>query len=274
MMGDFLEVAALTDVGNVRQYNEDSIAVDEDDGIMVLADGMGGHRAGEVASVMATETLMTGLKLAVPTFDENDRARQPLQVLGQSINRANQAIHDAGRADARYRGMGTTLAAAVFHDNRVTFAHVGDSRIYRLRDGRLSLLTRDDSLLRDQVDLGVISAAEARQSHNRSLVTRALGIEAAVAPHLAAEAAVPGDVYLLCSDGLNDLVEDADIELIVSGLAANLPLAAQHLVQAAKDNGGHDNVSVILAKVRGRFPAAAPGPWRRLRLWLADLFRK
>lgn len=272
-MGDFLEVAALTDVGNVRQYNEDSIAVNEDDGIVALADGMGGHRAGEVASLMATETLMAGLKLAASTFDETDRTRQPLHALGESINRANHAIHEAGRADARYRGMGTTLAAAVFHDNQVAFAHVGDSRIYRVRDRRLSLLTRDDSLLRDQVDLGVISAAEARQSHNRSLVTRALGIEAAVAPHLAAEAAMPGDVYLLCSDGLNDLVEDTDIELIVNGLAANLPLAAMHLVQAAKDNGGHDNVSVILAKVRAPFPATAPSAWRRFRLWLSGIFR-
>lgn len=273
MMGDFLEVAALTDVGNVRQYNEDSIAVSVDEGIVALADGMGGHRAGEVASVMATETVMAGLKIAAEAFDARDRARQPLHALGQSINRANQVIHEAGRADVRYRGMGTTLVAAVFHDNRIAYAHVGDSRIYRARAGTLTLLTRDDSLLRDQVDLGVISAAEARQSHNRSLVTRALGIEATVSAHLAQEPALPGDVYVLCSDGLNDLVDDADIELIVDKLAANLPLAALHLVQAAKDHGGHDNVSVILARVRAPFPAASASLWRRFRLWLARLFR-
>lgn len=272
MMGDFLEVAALTDVGNVRQYNEDSIAVDVDLGLVALADGMGGHRAGEVASVMATETVIAGLKAAAPAFDTQDRDCEPLHALGKSINRANEAIHDAGRADPRYRGMGTTFAGAVFHDNRVTFAHVGDSRVYRVRDGTLALLTRDDSLLRDQVDLGVISAAEARHSHNRSLVTRALGIEARVSPHLAAEPALPGDVYLLCSDGLNDLVEDSDIELIVTGLAANLPLAAHHLVQAAKDNGGFDNVSVILARVRAPFAASPPGTWQRLRRFVAGLF--
>lgn len=274
MMGDFLEVAALSDVGNVRQYNEDSIAVDPGLGLVALADGMGGHRAGEVASVMATDTVIAGLKAAAPAFDIRDHDRQPLHALGKSINRANEVIHDAGRADARYRGMGTTLACAVFHDNHIAFAHVGDSRIYRVRDGALRLLTRDDSLLRDQVDLGVISAAEARHSHNRSLVTRALGIEARVSPHLAAEAALPGDVYLLCSDGLNDLVEDADIELIVTRLAANLPLAAHHLVQAAKDNGGFDNVSVILACVRAPFAASPPGLWQRLRRFVADLFGK
>ncbi len=274
MMGDFLEVAALTDVGNVRQYNEDSIAVDADLGLVVLADGMGGHRAGEVASAMATETLIAGLRTVVPVFDALDRDRQPLHALAKSINRANEAIHDAGRADARYRGMGTTLACAVFHDNRIAFAHVGDSRVYRVREGTLALLTRDDSLLRDQVDLGMISATEARHSHNRSLVTRALGIEAQVSPHLADEAALPGDVYLFCSDGLNDLVEDADIELIVTGLSANLPLAAHHLVQAAKDNGGFDNVSVILARVRAPFAASSPGPWQRLCRFVAGLFRK
>jgi protein phosphatase len=168
--------------------------------------------------------------------------------------------------------MGTTMTAAVFHDNKVVLAHVGDSRIYRVRRDKLTLLTRDDSLLRDQVELGVISASEASKSHNRSLVTRALGIEARVSPHLADDAALPGDVYLLCSDGLNDMVEDEDIELIVGALSANLPLAATHLVQAAKDNGGYDNVSVILAKVKEPFPAAPAGFWARVRTGLSRIF--
>jgi len=133
----------------------------------------------------------------------------------------------------------------------------------------MKLLTRDDSLLRDQVELGIISAEEASQSHNRSLVTRALGIAESVVPHLADDAAVPGDIYVLCSDGLNDLVEDADIELIVGALRANLPLAARHLVQAAKDNGGFDNVSVILARVREPEAAGRRGWFARLVAWLA-----
>ncbi len=272
MPHDFLEVALLTDVGNVRQYNEDSIAADPARGILALADGMGGHRAGEVASRMATETLVAGLSAAVDSFRANGRQHAPLLALGQSINRANKAIHEAGRLDSRYRGMGTTMAVAFFHGNRVTLGHVGDSRIYRLRDRQLSLLTRDDSLLRDQVELGVISAEEASQSHNRSLVTRALGIEEKVSPHLLDDTALPGDVFLLCSDGLNDLVEDADIELIVASLSGNLPLAATHLVQAAKDNGGYDNVSVVLAKVKAPFDKEARDLWSRLRAFVKRVF--
>ncbi|MFO1324720.1 MAG: protein phosphatase 2C domain-containing protein [Burkholderiales bacterium] len=264
MTGDSLEVTALSDVGNVRQFNEDSVAVDADNGILALADGMGGHRAGEVASRLATEILMDGLTAAVAGFRPNMHQHAPLLAVEQSINRANRAIIEAGRADVKFRGMGTTLALAVFYDDQVTLAHVGDSRIYRVRDNRLQLLTRDDSLLRDQVELGLISAAEANQSHNRSLVTRALGLADTVAPHIAQDDAQPGDVYLVCSDGLNDLVDDDDIELIVTSLRANLPLAAQVLVQAAKDNGGIDNVSVILARVREAFPAGHPGWFTRL----------
>jgi len=273
MMGDVLEIAAVTDAGNVRQYNEDSVAVDVELGLVALADGMGGHRAGEVASVMATDTVIAGLKASAAEFDSRNE-RQPLQALAKSIKRANEAIHESSRNDVRYRGMGTTLACAVFYDNHITFGHVGDSRIYRVRDGTLALLTRDDSLLRDQVDLGVITVEEARHSHNRSLVTRALGIEPQVSPHLAAETSMPGDVYVFCSDGLNDLVEDADIELIVSKLGANLPLAAQHLLQAAKDNGGFDNVSVVLARVRAPFAAAPPTLWLRLKRYVKHLLGK
>jgi len=272
MPQDFLEVALLTDVGNVRRYNEDSVAADPSRGILALADGMGGHRAGEVASRMATEMLVASLAAAVDSIRADAHQHAPLLALQLSINRANKAIHEAGRIDARYRGMGTTMAAALFHDNRVTLGHVGDSRIYRVRDKRLELLTRDDSLLRDQIEMGLISAKEASQSHNRSLVTRALGVEDRVAPHVADESAQPGDVFLLCSDGLNDLVEDDDIELIVSSLSGNLPLAATHLVQAAKDNGGYDNVSVVLARVRSPFDAEARGPWARMRAFLARLF--
>ncbi|MCC7326908.1 MAG: serine/threonine-protein phosphatase [Burkholderiales bacterium] len=268
MTHDFLEVAAITDVGSVRQYNEDSIAVDAANGILALADGMGGHRAGEVASRMATEVLMTGLVGAIDRHRPDEHRHFPLLELEQSIKRANRVIRDAGGADPKWRGMGTTLAAAVFHDNRVTLGHVGDSRIYRMRAGRLELLTRDDTLLRDQVELGMITAAEASHSRNRSLVTRALGIASEVQPHIVQGDAVPGDFYVLCSDGLNDLVADADIELIVDSLQANLPLAARQLVQAAKDNGGFDNVSVILARVRRPFPAAGRRGWlRRLLAW-------
>jgi protein phosphatase len=149
----------------------------------------------------------------------------------------------------------------VFYDNAVALGHLGDSRIYRLRGGALELLTRDDSLLRDQVELGIIAAADASESHNRILITRALGIEQEITPHIHEDKVLPGDVFLLCSDGLNDLVDDADIELILHSLKSNLPLAAHHLIQAAKDNGGYDNISVIIAKVLRPFPAAGKQRW-------------
>jgi PPM family protein phosphatase len=270
MSRNFLEIAAVTDVGNVRQFNEDYIATDADNGIAVLADGMGGHRAGEVASQMATQIILSGLQTQVTEFGSNAGRLAPLYAVEQSINRANKAVFGAAQGQATYQGMGTTLALALFHDNRVTLGHIGDSRIYRLRAHLLQLLTRDDSLLRDQIELGFIAAADAGESHNRSLVTRALGIVENVAAHLREEEAAPGDVYLLCSDGLNDLVEDADIELIIGALQTNLPLAAGLLVQTAKDNGGYDNVSVILAKVLRPFPATRQPRWIR---WLLGRLR-
>ena len=269
MSPKFIEMAAVTDVGSVRQFNEDSIVAEPRIGAAILADGMGGHRAGEVASRMATQIILESLEAQRPRFGTSADQHSPLRALEQSINRANRAVYEASQAEATYRGMGTTLTVAVFFDNRVAVGHVGDSRLYRHRGGALRQLTRDDSLLRDQIDLGIISAADAGASHNRSLVTRAIGIEQGVRAHLQEDDAVPGDVYVLCSDGLNDLVDDADIELIVGSLEANLPLAVHHLVQAAKDNGGHDNVSVILCKVLKPFPWANRWQWvGRLLGWL------
>jgi PPM family protein phosphatase len=261
MSRNFIEIAAVSDVGSVRQFNEDCLLADPETGIAVLADGMGGHRAGEVASSMATQIIFHGLRTAVDGFRSEPGPHSPLQLIEESINHANKAVFDAAQSASTYQGMGTTLALALFYDNRIALAHIGDSRIYRLRQGVLKLLTRDDSLLREQIELGYISAVDARSSHNRSLVTRALGIGKSVDAHLAEEEASPGDLYLLCSDGLNDLVEDADIQLIMNALKTNLQLAASHLVQAAKDNGGYDNVSVILARIVGSYPAANHRRW-------------
>ena len=267
MAHNFIEMAAVTDAGSVRQFNEDCVVTDPKIGVAVLADGMGGHRAGEVASHMAARIIYNDLQFQGPLFQSGADAHSPLRALDRSINRANRAVFEAAQAQATYHGMGTTVALAVFYDDRVALGHIGDSRIYRLRNGALQLLTRDDSLLRDQIELGLISAKDARDSHNRSLVTRALGIAKSIHAHVREDEASPGDIFVLCSDGLNDLVDDADIELIVRALKSNLPLAATHLVQAAKDNGGYDNVSVILARV-GKPLAAA-----NLRRWIARRFR-
>ena len=269
MAQKFIEIVGLTDVGSIRQYNEDSIAIDPENGTMILADGMGGHRAGEVASRMATEAIFNELKSHISEFGNAAGQYSPRLALDESIKRANKAVYGAAQANPAYQGMGTTVAVAAFYDNAVALAHIGDSRVYRLRGKALQLLTRDDSLLRDQVELGIIAAANASESHNRSLVTRALGIEEDISPHIHEEQALPGDIFLLCSDGLNDLVDDADIELIMKSLKSNLPLAAHHLIQTAKDNGGYDNISVIIGRVLKPFPAASQQRWvTRVLGWL------
>jgi serine/threonine protein phosphatase PrpC len=262
-----LQFATLTHAGRVRRFNEDAVAADQEFGIAVVADGMGRNRAGEVASRMARDIVLTGLRAA-----GSKPARKPAQAIQQVLDKANRSIFKAASENPVYRGMGSTLALLYFGSDRVSLAHVGDSRVYRLREGRLTLLTRDDSLLSDLVESGLISAQEAGGSRNRHLVTQALGIQEKFSMRLHEEDLRPSDVFLVCSDGLSDMVDESDIELIVNSLHMNLPLAARHLVQLANDNGGLDNVSVVLVKVNAA--AAAPryggglGRLRRLLRWL------
>lgn len=264
-----LEAVALSDIGRMRALNEDAAAVDSAAGIALVADGMGGHQAGEIASRLVRDIVIDRLPARVRQFRAGARQPTPPQFAEQIVGEANRAIHAAAQDRPDRAGMGTTLALALFHDHQVALLHVGDSRIYRLRDGRLQQLSRDDSLLRDQVELGLIAAEDARASHNRHLVTRALGGAAEVAVHRQEESVRRGDVFLLCTDGLSDLVEERDIELIVDRLQTNLPLAATHLIQLANDQGGHDNVSVALVRVLDAAPAAQKGWFGRLFGWLA-----
>jgi PPM family protein phosphatase len=269
MLQDSLEFATATDVGLVRSYNEDSVAVDTSSGIVVLADGMGGHRAGEVASRMATENVLAYLKSYLARLEQGATESALSKGITRAVSKANRAIYELGQSRSDYEGMGTTLAAAVFFGNTVTLANVGDSRVYRLRGNRLMQLSREDSLLRHQVQVGLISQQETGQSHNRGLVTQALGIGEQLSPHVIQESAYPGDVFLICSDGLTDLVGDGDIALILGALEANLPLAANHLVQLANDLGGRDNVTVALVKISKVFPSAQPSSWaQRLFSWM------
>ena len=248
-----LVIASATDPGVVRSFNEDSIAIDNELGLLVLADGMGGYKAGDVASVMATGLIVDELKRKlggeIPHSLRSDKLPPESVAVRTAIEKANLAIYKTAQANSKYQGMGTTIVLLLFHDDSVTIAHAGDSRLYRLRQGRFELLTHDHSLLQEQVEMGLISSEEAKVSHNRNLVTRALGVEPEINVDTSEHDVLPGDIYLLCSDGLNDMVDDADIELAVSELQANLPLAANQLVQMANDNGGHDNVSVLIAKV-------------------------
>ena len=268
-----LEVAALTDAGLVRSFNEDSIATDASLGLFVLADGMGGYKAGDVASGMATTMIVNelrqtlrGLKPGEPGPASGRSAES--DVIRKAVMHANLAILKAAEANPQYRGMGTTLALALFCNNRLIMVHSGDSRLYRLRQNQLVQLTQDHSLLREQVELGMISSDDAKISHNRNLITCALGVDSALDPEVREEGVQPGDMYLLCSDGLNDMVDDADIELAMSALQANLPLAAKQLVAMANDNGGHDNVSVVLVKVLKPFPAESRGLFGSLFGWM------
>ena len=269
-----LEFASATDAGVVRKFNEDSIAIDKEIGLMVLADGMGGYMAGDVASAMATSVVMGQLQDDLENLEsehqEGGRYTAQSLAVKAAAEKANQSIFKVARKNPQYQGMGTTLTLALFHDDRISIAHVGDSRLYRLRYDRLEQITMDHSLLQDQIKAGLINSEDAKLSHNRNLVTRALGKEETVEVDLREEDVLPGDIYLLCSDGLNDMVEDADIELALCELRANLPLAANILVQMANDNGGHDNVSVVLARVL-EFPARR-GLFDSLFGWLRAYF--
>lgn len=248
-----LEVASATDAGAIRSFNEDSIAADSDLGLLVLADGMGGYKAGEVASTIATGLVMDYIKRMLnekgASTIRSARLSAESMAVKSVVEKTNLAIYKTAQTDSKYTGMGTTIVLILFHHGLATVAHVGDSRLYRLRQGDLELLTHDHSLLQEQVEMGLISSEDAKLSHNRNLVSRALGVEAQIKVDVSEHNVQLNDIYLLCSDGLNDMVDDTDIELALSELRTNLPLAASQLVQMANDNGGHDNVSVLLAKV-------------------------
>lgn len=253
-----IEMASATHSGIVRSHNEDSIATDADIGLAILADGMGGYNAGEVASGIAVALISEEMKKALLGKAiaglSDARARS---LVSEYAAKANAAIFQAARNQPQYSGMGTTLVMALWYDNRMIVGHIGDSRLYRLRGELLEQLTRDHSLLQEQIDSGLISKADARHSLNKNLVTRAVGVEPDVETEINTYAVDQGDVYLLCSDGLSDMVTDDDIQLTVSSLKSNLALAAEQLVQQANDNGGRDNISVILVRIAKDFPARA-----------------
>jgi protein phosphatase len=266
-----LEMASATHTGMVRSHNEDSVDVAADIGLAVLADGMGGYNAGEVASGIATSLIANETREALTRVNPQDldeESGEPLSfgLLHDVVGKANESIYQSANSQPQYAGMGTTLVVGLFCDNKVTVAHIGDSRCYRLRDNKLEQITRDHSLLQEQIDSGLLTREAARRSQNKILVTRALGIEPNVVPEIHVHEVRPGDVYLLCSDGLNDMVEDDDIELTVDSLSANLPLAASQLVQMANDAGGRDNISVVLVKIKRDFPADS-GWVSKVRSW-------
>jgi len=260
-LAQVLEIASCTDPGMVRAHNEDSIATDAGHGLVVLADGMGGYNAGEVASGMATSVIVSEMRQVLESTQPNQidpRTNQTIaaRLLREQVLRANSSIYQAAQNQPQYAGMGTTLVASLFYDNRVLVAHLGDSRLYLLRDGGLRQVTRDHSLLQEQIDSGLLTVEQAKNAQHKNLVTKALGIDPSVEPEIHEYPTRPGDLYLLCSDGLCDMVDDDEIGATLQSLGANLKLTAQQLVQMANDNGGRDNVSVILVRVLREYPGA------------------
>jgi protein phosphatase len=219
---------------------------------------MGGGNAGEVASGMATTLLTNDLRIALKTIapgapTANRNESKAFALLREKVGIANAAIFQAGEHQPQYAGMGTTIVVALFYDNRVAVAHVGDSRLYRLRGGTYSQVTKDHSLLQMQIDSGLITKEQARQSKQKNIVTRALGIEAEVEVEVHEHPVQPGDVYLLCSDGLHDMVEDKDVHRVLQKPRTEMQSATEELVKMANANGGKDNVSIVLVKVLSDF---------------------
>ncbi len=248
-----LEFANVSDVGRRRPQNEDSAVTDTESGFALVADGMGGYKAGEVASAIAAKVVFDGVREGCRKHQflrENaamDEARES-RLLRTMIEQANQLIFETAQKIPECQGMGTTIVTALFTPDRVIIAHVGDSRIYRLREGELKQMTSDHSLLQELIDRGFFSPAEAAASAPKNMVTRALGIDESVEVDVQELRTRPDDIYLLCSDGLNDMVSDEGIHLTLSKYSANLLEAAHALVGLANDEGGKDNISVVLAR--------------------------
>ena len=251
------ESFARTDKGRVRSNNEDAVVVDKDAQIAILADGMGGYNAGEVASGMATTFICTEMARWLAQAGTTPQSTDVRRALEICVENANHAILGASLSNPQYAGMGTTLVAGVFHGSRLILGHIGDSRCYRLRDGAMQQITRDHSWLQEQVDAGLLTAQQAALSTNRNLVTRALGVEPNVMMEVNEFQVAPGDLFVMCSDGLTDMVPDADLaELVRAQLS--LEEKATLLIDTANANGGRDNVSVLLVQ------AAAAGKKRGL----------
>jgi protein phosphatase len=245
------EYFCLTDTGRLRESNEDSVVLDPDNQVVVLADGMGGYNAGEVASVMATTFIKTELGRWLSAGGAQASAREIKRAMEICVDNANQSIFNAANSNPQYEGMGTTLVMGVFQGSRALIGHVGDSRCYRLRGNTLVQITRDHSLLQEQIDAGLISQEQAQYAAHKNLVTRALGVEDTVLLEVNEYRAEEGDLYLLCSDGLSDMVTDGGITaLLVS--AGTLEEKGRALIDAANGCGGRDNISVILAYARSK----------------------
>ena len=256
-----IKVVGLTDVGSVRTNNEDSIGYWSEWGVQVLADGMGGHKGGEMASGITIDIMHKNLSAHLPGIknigeidDQTGYTKESL-LLQQAIQLANETIRSTGESQPQFENMGTTVVAALFYDNRFTVAHVGDSRFYRIRENELEQLTVDHSLVEDLVARGFYTEEEAAKSLNKNVLLRALGPEEDVNIDILEDFALVDDIYVNCSDGLTNMITNEQILKIVLENKDDLEEAVKMLVDTANENGGKDNISVILARVDREFPA-------------------
>jgi serine/threonine protein phosphatase PrpC len=260
--------AGLSDVGLQREHNEDSFVVMEEYDLFVVADGMGGHRAGDVASRLATETISEFFRTTANEdvtwpfhFDTNLSEEENRLLTG--IRVANRQIFERSTRSREYHGMGTTVVGAMFSPKkqRMYIGHVGDSRCYRIRDGQIRLLTRDHSLINDYLLAMPDLTDEQKSELPKNVITRALGMQDHVVVDLQHDDPRPDDTYVLCSDGLSGMVSDGDIQLIVTS-AENVSAACMRLIERANERGGEDNITAVLIKIEdaGVLRSAASTP--------------
>ncbi len=247
-----IKIAGLTDQGKVRSNNEDAVWVDRDLNLLIVADGMGGHQSGEVASGMAISTIPANFKQLLKNGQAGEITEQRFSAntnrLAFCVKIANQLIFEASKRYPQDNGMGTTCTAALINDGRLSVAHVGDSRCYLIRRGELEQLTQDHSLVMDQVRRGLISKAEAATNSNQNILTRSLGTQPSVQVDVDEHPLFPGDILLLCSDGLGK--EMSDDQVLHAALQTSDPeQLVKRLIDAANASGGRDNITVAVARV-------------------------
>lgn len=238
----------LSDPGLVRHNNEDVWGAVPELRFFVLADGMGGHRAGEVAAREAVSALCQLMKKAIGRKKEIS-FQEARTLLHRSIDQVNSLIYKLSRSNEQYRGMGTTLCCMYFHDNMVVYAHVGDSRIYRLRNKKLEQLTIDHSLLYELMELGQLNDYQAPEFLYKNIITKAIGTAAMVEPTIQMGEILSEDIYMMCSDGLTDLLSTEEMEAILNK-TPDMQNATKMLIKTANDKGGNDNITAVIMKVQ------------------------
>lgn len=249
---DCIEYAAQTDKGLARTHNEDAIVLCPEHDLTILADGMGGYNAGEVASQTAISVIKGYIGTNFNGFLSRPipyHAGELLQIVSESVELANHVVLNAAQNDPRYLGMGTTLVMSLCYRDMLVVAHVGDSRAYRYRNSEFEQITRDHSVVQERLDAGTLSADSAQYSRLKNLVTRAVGVGVPVKAEVNLYQIQPGDMYLLCSDGLTDMLTAHQIEALMDNKVLSLQEICGALIEQANLAGGRDNISVILFRI-------------------------